>query len=179
MILVRSCPASPTKGSPCRSSSRPGPSPTKTNLACGFPDPKTICVRVECNLHLRQSPSSSRTASKVIGGADPTRGWEEALYRGDEERLGHPSRPQRFSSSRWWRRPTTRSRNSARRGTWPKFEGWDLGFMISSSERCGRGGGRRGLPCSSGGVPQSSPRERSILRYWCLPENPLRAEKRR
>src|SRR5262245_1100141 len=49
MILLSNWPALPTKGSPCRSSSAPGASPTKTILACGLPTPNTVCVRVDDN----------------------------------------------------------------------------------------------------------------------------------
>ncbi len=46
MILVSSCPAFPTNGSPCKSSSSPGASPTNISSASGLPTPKTTCVRV-------------------------------------------------------------------------------------------------------------------------------------
>ena len=46
IIFVRSFPALPTKGSPCSSSSLPGPSPTNTSLAFGLPSPKTILFLV-------------------------------------------------------------------------------------------------------------------------------------
>ena len=42
IICVSSFPARPTNGSPCSSSSRPGPSPTKTSCAFGLPTPKTM-----------------------------------------------------------------------------------------------------------------------------------------
>src|SRR5580704_15428334 len=42
-------PAAPTKGSPCRSSSAPGASPTNMIRASGLPTPKTVCVRVALN----------------------------------------------------------------------------------------------------------------------------------
>src|SRR5580658_9030772 len=45
MRRSRSLPERPTKGSPARSSSRPGPSPTKSRSAVGEPTPKTTCVR--------------------------------------------------------------------------------------------------------------------------------------
>src|SRR5262245_19969998 len=44
-IFVRSCPARPTNGFPCRSSSSPGPSPMTMRRASGWPLPKTIVVR--------------------------------------------------------------------------------------------------------------------------------------
>src|SRR3984957_13618019 len=45
MRRSRSLPDRPTKGSPARSSSRPGPSPTKSRSAVGEPTPKTTWVR--------------------------------------------------------------------------------------------------------------------------------------
>src|ERR1700685_2842898 len=42
------------------SSSRPGPSPTKTNFAFGFPSANTILFLALCSLHRVQSPMSSR-----------------------------------------------------------------------------------------------------------------------
>ena len=44
-ILSSSWPAFPTKGSPRRSSSKPGASPTNTILAFRLPSPKTVLVR--------------------------------------------------------------------------------------------------------------------------------------
>ena len=43
---LSSCPARPTKGSPRRSSSAPGASPTMSQSACRLPTPNTVCVRV-------------------------------------------------------------------------------------------------------------------------------------
>src|SRR5262249_38607169 len=65
IIWVRSLPARPTKGRPCASSSAPGPSPTKTSLACGLPSPKTILLRVVCSLQRVHSPRSSRICKSV------------------------------------------------------------------------------------------------------------------
>src|SRR3954464_44671 len=55
MILVKSCPARPTNGSPWASSSAPGASPKKQNLAWGFPTPKTVCVRLLARSHRSQA----------------------------------------------------------------------------------------------------------------------------
>ena len=44
MILSSSCPAAPTNGSPTRSSSAPGASPTKQRSASSGPTPNTVCV---------------------------------------------------------------------------------------------------------------------------------------
>ena len=60
MIFVKSLPAAPTNGSPCRSSSNPGPSPTNTSLAAAWPLPKTMWVRLDASLHRWQSPISER-----------------------------------------------------------------------------------------------------------------------
>ena len=46
MIRVSNCPAGPTNGSPMRSSSAPGASPTKHSSGSTGPTPKTVCVRV-------------------------------------------------------------------------------------------------------------------------------------
>src|SRR5881396_98837 len=65
IIWVSSFPARPTKGNPCASSSAPGPSPTKTSCALGFPSPKTILCRVLWSLQRVHSPRSSRTLGSV------------------------------------------------------------------------------------------------------------------
>ena len=53
MILVRSWPAFPMKGSPRRSSSSPGASPTKSSSAKGWPTPQTTCARLVTRLGQR------------------------------------------------------------------------------------------------------------------------------
>ena len=63
IICVSNFPARPTKGSPWASSSRPGPSPTKTRSALGLPSPKTILFLVVCSLQRVHSPRSSRILS--------------------------------------------------------------------------------------------------------------------
>ena len=55
---VSNFPARPTNGRPCASSSRPGPSPTKTRSPSRLPSPNTILFRVLCSLHRVQSPKS-------------------------------------------------------------------------------------------------------------------------
>src|SRR5205807_9865187 len=45
-------PAAPTNGSPCRSSLKPGASPTIMMSAGHGPPPGTACVRVACSAHL-------------------------------------------------------------------------------------------------------------------------------
>src|SRR6266511_6344191 len=47
---LRSWPEGPTKGRPCRSSWKPGASPTNISSACGLPSPKTTWVRPLCRL---------------------------------------------------------------------------------------------------------------------------------
>src|SRR5439155_6410227 len=53
-ILLRSCPARPTNGSPCLSSSAPGASPITMTFAFGLPTPKTNFVSVSQSWHLWQ-----------------------------------------------------------------------------------------------------------------------------
>src|SRR5690242_446286 len=53
-----SCPAAPTNGTPCLSSWKPGASPTNIRSACGFPEPKTTCVR-PCASGQRTQPATS------------------------------------------------------------------------------------------------------------------------
>src|ERR1700720_330563 len=47
------------------SSSCPGPSPTKTSSALGFPTPNTILVRALCKRQRVHSPRSARMSSSV------------------------------------------------------------------------------------------------------------------
>ncbi len=54
MIRLRSCPAFPTNGSPCRSSSAPGASPMKQSSGSSGPTPKTVCVRVDASSGQRE-----------------------------------------------------------------------------------------------------------------------------
>src|SRR5271167_941515 len=68
-----SLPERPTKGSPARSSSRPGPSPTNSRSAVGAPTPKTTWVRPFANGQsvqvdaLTRSRSSASTLAPVSG----------------------------------------------------------------------------------------------------------------
>src|SRR5579859_4259166 len=67
-------PERPTKGSPARSSSRPGPSPTKSRSAAGLPTPNTTCVRPAANGHRVQVDAATRSrssasASDTVAGA--------------------------------------------------------------------------------------------------------------
>src|SRR5574337_336638 len=105
MILVSSCPARPTNGSPWASSSAPGASPTKTRRALGLPTPKTIWVRWRESLHRVHSPSSSRTSLRVAG----------AAAAGDSGHLTSVySRPSSRCARRYARTSPTISRISAR-----------------------------------------------------------------
>ena len=69
----RSWPERPTNGRPCRSSSRPGPSPTTIRSACGSPSPKTTVVRPAASgqrVHaraIRSTSASPGTATHGIG----------------------------------------------------------------------------------------------------------------
>src|SRR5438067_1626796 len=54
--VVRSCPAAPTKGSPCLSSWKPGASPTNMRSAFGLPEPNTTWVR-PCARRQRVQPA--------------------------------------------------------------------------------------------------------------------------
>ena len=61
MSRVSSCPARPTNGMPCLSSSAPGPSPTNIRSAAGSPTPNTTWVRVSASGHRVQPSASSRS----------------------------------------------------------------------------------------------------------------------
>src|SRR5690348_2336238 len=72
-----SLPAAPTNGSPCRSSLKPGASPTIITSAGHGPTPGTACVRVACRLHLVQARTSAwRTASSATELSDFDSGLE-------------------------------------------------------------------------------------------------------
>src|SRR5258708_3059225 len=74
MSVVRSCPARPTNGIPCRSSSAPGPSPTKTRSAWRVPPPHTAWGRGSATRPLGQQPAAGGTsaATDAVRGAG---GW--------------------------------------------------------------------------------------------------------
>src|SRR5689334_17046460 len=67
MILVSNCPALPTNGSPCASSSAPGASPTNIRSASGLPTPKTVWVRefARCG-HLTHAQTRSLMLARVL-----------------------------------------------------------------------------------------------------------------
>src|SRR4051794_15604433 len=58
-----SCPAWPTNGTPCRSSLRPGASPTNIRSASALPDPKTTEVRVCASCGHRTQPRASASTA--------------------------------------------------------------------------------------------------------------------
>lgn len=58
-----SCPAAPTNGTPCASSSAPGASPIKTSLALAEPDPKTMRLRVRESRHSQHPSHCERTCA--------------------------------------------------------------------------------------------------------------------
>src|ERR1700722_9964538 len=60
-----SLPERPTKGSPARSSSRPGPSPTKSRSAVGEPTPNTTWVRPLANGHSVHVDAVTRSRSRA------------------------------------------------------------------------------------------------------------------
>src|ERR1700722_10164388 len=60
-----SLPERPTKGSPARSSSRPGPSPTKSRSAVGEPTPNTTWVRPLANGHRVHVEAATRSRSRA------------------------------------------------------------------------------------------------------------------
>ena len=68
IISVRSWPARPTNGSPSRSSSAPGASPTNMSRAVAAPVPKTVCVRVAARCGQRwQTATSAASAASCAG----------------------------------------------------------------------------------------------------------------
>jgi hypothetical protein len=76
MILVSNCPALPTNGSPCASSSAPGASPTNINSASILPTPNTTFFRelakwghfTQANARARSSAKAALRASEVSSG---------------------------------------------------------------------------------------------------------------
>src|SRR5437879_7361225 len=62
-----SLPAAPTKGSPCRSSLKPGASPTIMTSAGHGPVPGTACVRVACNPQFLHDRMVSWSLSSSVG----------------------------------------------------------------------------------------------------------------
>ena len=121
MIFVSSCPALPTNGSPCRSSSSPGASPTNINSASGLPTPKTTCVRdfTRCG-HFVQASTGPRIAAS-----------RSALV---------PSRRDRDPGSARWQRRWRRSASDA--------AGFRRRFA-SRARLCGSSVGSTALACMS------------------------------
>src|SRR5437867_9274604 len=67
MIFVKSCPALPTNGSPCSSSSAPGASPTNISGECRSPTPNTTFFRdaARCG-HFRQTVARASTSTMAV-----------------------------------------------------------------------------------------------------------------
>ena len=63
-ISSNSFPAGPTKGSPCKSSCSPGPSPTNRMSACRFPAPNTTLCRVSHRPHRVQASHCAFSCSQ-------------------------------------------------------------------------------------------------------------------
>src|SRR5579872_3265171 len=86
-----SFPAGPTNGSPCRSSLKPGASPTIITSAGHGPTPGTACVRVACSaqlLHPRMVSWSSRSSGGALSDFHPGLG-EGYVLAGLIDRLHH------------------------------------------------------------------------------------------
>src|SRR5271154_617043 len=66
MIFVSNCPARPTNGSPCSSSSAPGASPTNMSCASMLPTPKTTFLRDDARCgHLTQDKARFCNSAKA------------------------------------------------------------------------------------------------------------------
>src|SRR6185436_6849439 len=66
MIFVNSCPAAPTNGSPCASSSAPGASPTNISDAFVSPTPNTTFCRALARFgHFIQTNARSRSSANA------------------------------------------------------------------------------------------------------------------
>lgn len=92
IILSSNCPARPTKGIPCASSSDPGASPTMHSPAIGFPRKNTVLVRVLDKPHrVHARTCSSRTsslcflASSSSGGGSSVVGTAGASTRKEDD----------------------------------------------------------------------------------------------
>ncbi len=140
---VRSWPARPTNGSPLRSSSSPGPSPTNISFASGLPTPKTTLWRRAARWgHLTQAEaraarwlSCSALVEPVIwrGGSEEDSGRRGSGWRGRS----------RARSGGWGTGPRSHERDRSRR---PEVDGYQSPVAILSGRRVSRGpGGRRGV----------------------------------
>ena len=65
-ISSKNCPAAPTKGSPCKSSFSPGPSPMNITSICSGPTPNTTLCRVFESSQRVQLRQSARRASRFL-----------------------------------------------------------------------------------------------------------------
>ena len=111
MILVSSCPARPTNGSPCRSSSSPGASPTNISDAVGLPTPNTTCRRPSvCSLQrVHAGPMCACQGGQRLGRAG--RGVDGVLPAAAAGRVATPAHGRRASR----RASATPDRGSRRR----------------------------------------------------------------
>src|ERR1700691_1505733 len=99
MRRSRSLPERPTKGLAARSSSRPGPSPTRSRSAVGEPTPKTTWVRpfakgqsVQVDAVTRSRSSASTLAPALgIGAVDHNarHAWSDAAHHLVADRPHH------------------------------------------------------------------------------------------
>src|SRR5258707_941106 len=62
VMRLSNSPAAPTNGSPCRSSSAPGPSPTNISSAAGLPEPNTPFARPSLSRQRAQPAAAAATA---------------------------------------------------------------------------------------------------------------------
>src|ERR1044071_4193259 len=77
MIFVSNCPALPTNGSPCKSSSAPGASPTNISGESISPTPKTTLLRELANAgHFWQTSARWRNSvmAATLAGPDKADG---------------------------------------------------------------------------------------------------------
>src|ERR1700743_2783554 len=63
---LSNCPARPTNGSPLRSSSAPGASPTMSQSAVGLPTPNTVWVRVALKLQRVHAATRARSSWQFV-----------------------------------------------------------------------------------------------------------------
>src|ERR1700722_10485544 len=118
-IEFKSCPARPTKGSPWRSSSAPGASPTMSHSAFWFPTPNTVCVRVLQSVQRVQAATRARSSGQstpasraapasrgVAASRSAVTGWAMASRSGTASAAGVPrtTQPSSPMAARYSRR---------------------------------------------------------------------------
>ncbi len=92
-----SWPARPTKGSPWRSSSAPGASPTNISSASALPAPKTVLARVSCRGHLVQVGDLAVERDQLLAALLGARRSRLLPRSPPLPRLGDPVRARRFA----------------------------------------------------------------------------------